>query len=40
MLGLAELNNPKDPEGAVIAKGLRNYLKIMAVLKELRDHPS
>jgi hypothetical protein len=29
VLGLAELNNPKDPEGAVIAKGLRNYLNFL-----------
>jgi len=38
VLGLADLNNPKDPEAPVIAMGLRNYLKIMAVLKDLRDH--
>lgn len=38
VLGLADLNNPKDAEAAVIAKGLRNYLKIMAILKDLRDH--
>ena len=38
VLGLADLTNPKDPEAAVIAKGFRNYLKIMAVLKDLRDH--
>ena len=37
VLGLADLNNPKDTEASVIAKGLRNYLKIMAVLKDLRD---
>ena len=38
VLGLADLNNTKDPEAAVIAAGFRNYLKIMAVLKDLRDH--
>jgi hypothetical protein len=38
VLGLADLNNPKDPEAPAIAKGLRNYLKIMATLKDLRDH--
>lgn len=38
VLGLADLNNPKDPEASVIAEGFRNYLKIMAVLKDLRDH--
>jgi hypothetical protein len=37
VLGLTDLNNPKDREAPVIAAGLRNYLKIMAVLKDLRD---
>jgi hypothetical protein len=38
VLGLADLDNPKDQEAPVIAQGFRNYLKIMAVLKDLRDH--
>ena len=38
VLGLADLNNPKDAEAQVIARGLSNYLKIMAVLKDLREH--
>jgi hypothetical protein len=37
VLGLADLNNPKDPEGPAIAAGFRNYLRVMAALKELRD---
>jgi hypothetical protein len=38
VLGLADLNNPKDPEGPAIAAGFRNYLRVMEALKDLRDH--
>ena len=38
VLGISDLNNPNDPEGPTIAAGYRTYLKIMAVVKELRDH--
>ena len=38
VLGIGDLNNPDDPEGRAIAASYRAYLKIMAVLKELRDH--
>jgi hypothetical protein len=37
VLGLTDLNNPHDTEAAAIAAGYRQYLKIMAALKELRD---
>lgn len=35
VLGLADLNNPHDAEGQVIAKSLRNYLLLMATLKDM-----
>jgi hypothetical protein len=38
VLGLADLNNPNDPEGPAIANGFRNYLRIMEALKNMRDH--
>jgi hypothetical protein len=38
ILGLPDLNNPSDPEARAIAAGYRAYLKIMAALKDLRDH--
>jgi hypothetical protein len=38
VLGLSDLNNPHDPEGSIIADGFRNYLRVMAALKEVRDH--
>jgi len=38
LLRAADLDNPKDPEAAVIAAGFRNYVKIAAALKDLRDH--
>ncbi len=38
VLGLSDLNNPRDPEGSAIASGFRNYLRVMAVLKDVRDH--
>jgi hypothetical protein len=36
-LRLADLNNPKDPEGPAVAAGYRNYIRLIAALKELRD---
>jgi hypothetical protein len=36
ILSLADLSH--DPEGQQIAKGFLQYLKILAVLKEVRDH--
>jgi hypothetical protein len=36
ILSLADLSH--DPEGRQIAKGFLQYLKILAVLKEVRDH--
>jgi len=36
-LGLAELDNPDDPEGRAIAASYRAYLKMLAVLKDVRD---
>jgi hypothetical protein len=38
MLGLAELNKSNDAEASVVAAGYRNYIKIAAALKDLRDH--
>jgi len=38
VLGISDLNNPKDAEGHAVAAGYRDYLKIMAALKDLRDH--
>ncbi len=38
LLGVADLNNPKDVEGSTVAAGYRAYLKVMATLKDLRDH--
>jgi hypothetical protein len=35
---LSHLNNPNDSEGRAVASGYRAYLKIMATLKDLRDH--
>jgi hypothetical protein len=37
VLGIADLNNPADVEGRAIAAGYRNYIKVMAALKDLRD---
>ena len=37
VLGLSDLNNPNDPEGAAIATGYRNYLQAVAGIKVLRD---
>jgi hypothetical protein len=38
VLGLSDLNNPADREAHTVATGYRAYIKIMAVLKDLRDH--
>jgi len=38
VLGLSDLNNPHDSEASIIAAGYRAYLKVMAALKDLRDH--
>jgi hypothetical protein len=38
VLGLSDLNNPNDLEASTVANGYRAYLKVMAVLKDLRDH--
>jgi hypothetical protein len=38
VLGLSDLNNPRDPEGPAIADGYRNYLRVMEALKTVRDH--
>ena len=38
LLGVADLNNPKDVEGSTVAAGYRAYLKVLATLKALRDH--
>jgi len=35
-LSLADLEN--DPEGQHVAQGFRQYLKLLAVLKDIRDH--
>jgi hypothetical protein len=37
-LGLADLENPKDREGTAVAGGYRVYVKIMAAMKDVRDH--
>lgn len=36
VLGLADLSH--DPEGQQVAKGYLQYLKVLAVLKQVRDH--
>jgi hypothetical protein len=38
VLGLPDLNNPNDPEGHAIAASYRAYLKVMAAIKDVRDH--
>lgn len=37
-LGLSDLNNPKDPEGRAVASGYLSYIRIIAALKDVRDH--
>jgi hypothetical protein len=38
VLGLADLNNPKDPEGLAIAAGFRTYIQVAATLKDIVEH--
>jgi hypothetical protein len=38
VLGLDDLNNPNDREARQIAAGYLQYIKIMAVVKDVRDH--
>lgn len=38
ILGLKDLNNPNDAEARQIATGYLQYIKIMAVVKDVRDH--
>jgi hypothetical protein len=38
MLGLSDLDNPNDPEGRAIAASYHAYLKVIAALKDVRDH--
>jgi len=37
-LGLADLNNPNDPQASQVAKGFKAYIRLMVALKDLRDH--
>jgi hypothetical protein len=38
VLGISDLKNRNDPEGRAIAAGFLAYLKVLAVLKDIRDH--
>jgi hypothetical protein len=38
ILGLADLNNPNDAEARRVAAGYLQYIKIMAVVKDVRGH--
>ena len=38
VLGLSDLNNSNDAEAHAVADGYRAYVKILAVLKDMRDH--
>jgi hypothetical protein len=38
VLGLGNLNNPKDPEGPAITNGFPNYLRVMEARKDVPDH--
>jgi hypothetical protein len=38
VLGINDLNNPGDIEGQKLAAGLRAYPKVLAALKDIRDH--
>jgi hypothetical protein len=38
LLGVSDLNNPNDREAATVAAGYRAYLRVMATLKDIRDH--
>src|ERR1700723_1037731 len=37
-LRLSELENPDDAQASVVAGGYRNYLKILAAMKDVRDY--
>jgi hypothetical protein len=37
-LRLSELENPHDPQATAVADGYRVYLKLLAAMKEVRDH--
>jgi hypothetical protein len=37
-LRLSDLNNPNDPEASRVAAGYRAYVRVLAALKDLRDH--
>jgi hypothetical protein len=37
-LGLSDLQNPNDSLGAAVASGYREYLKVMAAMKDVLDH--
>lgn len=37
-LRLADLNNANDSEGRAVAAGYKNYVRIMAALRDIRDH--
>jgi hypothetical protein len=37
-LRLSDLNNPNDPEGRGVAAGYLAYVRVLAALKDLRDH--
>jgi len=37
ILGLSDLNNPRDAEGQAIARGFKAYIELLAVLKETRE---
>ena len=38
ILRLSELENPHDPQASAVAGGYRVYLKILAAMKDVRDH--
>lgn len=37
ILGLSDLNNPRDAEGQAIARGFKAYIELLAALKETRE---
>jgi hypothetical protein len=38
VLGISDLKNRNDPEGRAVAAGYLVYLRVLAVLKDVRDH--
>jgi hypothetical protein len=38
VLGISDLSNPNDKQGQAVAKGYQAYVRIMEVLKDVRDH--